>query len=238
MASSDVRNQRRFAPLNPALTSHDPTVPTLKGVVFDVDGTLCLPQHYMFQEMRDALGIDKSVDIITHIRSLPTPEQREEASAKVQAIERAAMLKQIPQPGLSRLMDYLKSRGVKRALCTRNFETPVTHLLKNHLPNHEFHPIITRETPDVLPKPDPAGILHIAKAWGLENADDLIMVGDSIDDMTAGHKAGAATVLLVNDRNQALKDHDHTSLCIERLDELVEILDNGFDSSKINASRA
>ena len=32
------------------------------------------------------------------------------------------MVKQIPQPGLVKLMDYLKSRGVKRALCTRNFE--------------------------------------------------------------------------------------------------------------------
>jgi phosphoglycolate phosphatase-like HAD superfamily hydrolase len=29
---------------------------------------------------------------------------------------------QEPQPGLVELMDYLKERGVKRALCTRNFE--------------------------------------------------------------------------------------------------------------------
>jgi hypothetical protein len=38
-------------------------------------------------------------------------------------------------------------------------------------------PIITRETPGLLPKPDPAGILHIADEWGLENqGDNLIMV--------------------------------------------------------------
>lgn len=34
------------------------------------------------------------------------------------------------------------------------------------------------------PKPDPAGILHIAVQWGLEDGGEgLIMVGDSIDDM-------------------------------------------------------
>lgn len=51
------------------------------------------------------------------------------------------------------------------------------HLLSNHLPAHVFVPIITRETPGLLPKPDPDGILHIAKEWGLENAgENLIMV--------------------------------------------------------------
>lgn len=51
------------------------------------------------------------------------------------------------------------------------------HLLSNHLPAHVFVPIITRETPGLLPKPDPDGILHIAKEWGLENGgENLIMV--------------------------------------------------------------
>ena len=50
--------------------------------------------------------------------------------------------------------------------------------------------------------------------------------------MTAGYKAGAATVLLVNDRNEALKEHEHTSLWIDRLDDLIEILENGFASSR------
>jgi hypothetical protein len=68
------------------------------------------------------LGIDKSVDIITHIRGLPTLQERTLALAKIKAIECKAMLKQIPQPGLVELMDYLESRGLKRAICTRNFE--------------------------------------------------------------------------------------------------------------------
>lgn len=54
------------------------------------------------------------------------------------------------------------------------------------------------------------------------------MVGDSIDDMTAGYHAGAATVLLVNEVNAELAEHEHTDLCIGKLDELIEILEEGF----------
>lgn len=46
--------------------------------------------------------------------------------------------------------------------------------------------------------------------------------------MTAGHRAGAATVLLVNDVNEGLRSHEHTDLCIRRLDELIGILEGGF----------
>lgn len=46
--------------------------------------------------------------------------------------------------------------------------------------------------------------------------------------MTAGHKAGAATVLLVNEGNGELKGHGHTGMWIERLDELVGVLERGF----------
>jgi len=46
--------------------------------------------------------------------------------------------------------------------------------------------------------------------------------------MTAGALAGAATVLLVNEVNAHLATHEHTDLCISRLDELAEILENGF----------
>ena len=177
--------------------------------------------------LSSALGIDKSTDILDHIYSLQDAEQ-EEAQEKVREIERNAMKKQKPQAGLVELMDYLDSRGLKKGICTRNFDAPVEHLLTTFLPSSKFHPIITREFRP--PKPDPAGILHIAKDWMHEDGgDSLIMVGDSIDDMTAGHRAGAATVLLVNDVNKHLVEHQHTDLVVEQLYDLVEILENGFE---------
>lgn len=191
----------------------------------------------MFGQMRAALQIDKSIDILDHVYGLPTPEAQETALEAIRAIEREAMKSQVAQPGLEDLMRYLDGRGVKKGICTRNFDAPVAHLLAKFLSGSVFAPIVTRDFRP--PKPDPAGILHIAKSWGLlqhgdadvvADASGLIMVGDSIDDMTAGRRAGAATVLLVNDVNVHLADHEHTDLVIRRLDDLVPILEEGFKS--------
>ncbi|KAI0521998.1 HAD-like protein [Xylaria bambusicola] len=261
-------NPRRFAPLGHNPGQPKTQLPKLQGVIFDVDGTLCLPQNYMFVQMRSVLGIPKSIDILTHISSLPTPAEREAAMDSIRAIEREAMSSQVAQPGLATLMTYLQERGIRKAICTRNFETPVTHLLSKFLSGIDFAPIVTRDFRP--PKPDPAGLLFIARSWGLVrdaetsssalleaaaqgteaeregargvsetgdpeakieevgDASTLIMVGDSIDDMTAGRHAGAATVLLVNSENAHLAEHPHTDLVIKRLDELVGVLESGF----------
>ena len=140
----------------------------------------------MFGQMRSALGIDKSTDILDHLHSLSGSEQ-DEARADIEAIERDAMSKQTPQPGLESLMEYLDSQGIRKAICIRNFEyasivyavryallirrsAPVAHLLANHVPGHvkDFSPIITREFKP--PKPSPAGILHIAHTWGITDS--------------------------------------------------------------------
>lgn len=243
----------------------------------------------MFTEMRAALQIPKTVDIITHIRSLPNiADQREDsdsgslepsappfmsspqsrARAIIESIERRTMTTQTPQPGLNELMSYLTARSVPKALCTRNFPAPVLHLLERYLPDEEFDPIITRDTVGVRPKPSPEGLWECAQVWleregsnGRDSALDgaverdgakfggedlegdssdpitlarttlgpgMIMVGDSFDDMVAGYRAGAATLLLVNEENEALLHHEYTDLGIRRLDELIGILEEGF----------
>ncbi|KAH8719177.1 HAD-like domain-containing protein [Phaeosphaeriaceae sp. PMI808] len=140
---------------------------------------------------------------------------------KIRDIERTAMKNQQPQAGLVELMDYLDSRGVQKGICTRNFDAPVEHLLNTFLPTSKFSPVITREFRP--PKPDPAGWMHE------DGGNGLIMVGDSVDDMTAGFRAGAATVLLVNDVNKHLAEHEHTDLVVSQLDSLINILEDGFE---------
>ena len=51
--------------------------------------------------------------------------------------------------------------------------------------------------------------------------------------MTSGHRAGASTVLLLNDENQKLKRHCHTTMCINRLDDLIAVLENGFEEGPL-----
>ncbi|KAK9451262.1 HAD-like domain-containing protein [Limtongia smithiae] len=205
-----------------------PTLPTdvaVRGVVFDMDGTLCLPQTWMFGEMRRVLGIEKGVDILDHIYALD-PDAQEDAHEKVRLVERKAMVEMKPQPGLQMLMDFIAAQGLKKAICTRNFETPVNHLLSNFLPEHLFHPIVTRDfTP---PKPSPAGILHIASHWDIDPSH-IVMVGDSVDDMLAGHRAGVTTILIESDVNGHLKEAPETDVVVQTLDEIIDLLKRGID---------
>lgn len=174
--------------------------------------------------MRDALGIDKSIDILDHVHSLPEKEEAE-AQAKLQKIERAAMVSMEAQPGLTELMSFLEEQGVKKSICTRNFPIPVQHLRTKFLGEFVLEPIVTREFKP--PKPHPAGILHIAKTWGIQ-PKNLIMVGDSVDDMTAGYRAGAATILLQSDVNTHLNGAKETDFVVNRLDEIIDLVRDGF----------
>ena len=78
-------------------------------------------------------------------------------------------------------------------------------------------------------KPSPAGILHIAKAWGVINETQikdhepvakvpipLIMVGDSVDDIEAGYEAGAATVLVRSEGKEELERDVRTDVVVSR----------------------
>ena len=130
---------------------------------------------------------------------------------------------------------------------------PVSHLLSTHLPSHvsAFTPIITRDFKP--PKPSPAGILHIAQKWGVEASVasssettttntsttnnnppllPLIMVGDSIDDIIAGHEAGALTVLVRSEGKEELERDERTDVVVGRLDELVGLLEGGIEARR------
>ena len=188
----------------------------------------------MFGEMRSALNIEKPTDIIDQINSLPASEQPA-AHRAIKDIEQRAMSSQQPQPGLNAMITRLGAHKVKLGICTRNFELPVRHLLEKFVDDEGrvFSPLITRESEGVKPKPAPDGIWKCAEDWdGGRDCEGVIMVGDSVDDIEAGSRAGAATVLLVNDENRHLLEEKEwpkfVDLGIERLEELVDVLEKGF----------
>ncbi|KAF2719644.1 HAD-like protein [Polychaeton citri CBS 116435] len=225
-----------------------PSATRIRGIVFDMDGTLCKPQNHMFGEMRNALSIGKEIDILDHVYALPTEDQQKEAHEKIQAIERKAMTEQEPQPGLVELMEWCDRGRLRRGICTRNFDTPVTHLIATHIPPHlnPFDPIVTREFRP--PKPSPEGIWHIARSWDIQipptsNASTIpnpgsyrssrppqipvLMVGDSIDDIIAGYEAGATTVLVESEGKEELKEDARVDVVVSRLDEIICLFESG-----------
>jgi len=94
------------------------------------------------------------------------------------------------------LMQYLDSKSMQKGICTRNFDAPVNHLLGKFLEGQVFAPIVTRDFRP--PKPDPAGILHIAKTWGLVKEDGT---GDGSHLIMVGYVFPCSTPLLLSATN-------------------------------------
>lgn len=99
--------QMRYSPVSLFLSQFIPPLPA---------------ETYVY---RQVLSISSKTDILEHIYSLPTEQQQLEGMAAIREIESAAMGLQEPQPGLEDLMGYLEMRGLRKALCTRNFESAI-----------------------------------------------------------------------------------------------------------------
>ena len=50
--------------------------------------------------------------------------------------------------------------------------------------------------------------------------------------MTAGYAAGAATVLLASEANRELRDHEYTGIVVERLIDLIGLLEEGLEERR------
>lgn len=198
----------------------------IKGVIFDMDGTLCLPQPWMFPEMRKAIGLNnKEKDILEFIEELPTTEDKKWAEAKIHEVETKAMREMKPQPGLIDLMKFLTLNNFSKNICTRNVITPVKYLINKYIPQEwsQFDNILTREFRPTKPYPEP--LLHISNLLDTE-PHQLIMVGDSFDDMQSGRSAGCITILLKNHVNGYLLN-EHRNLidfAVDSLDEIIPLL--------------
>ncbi|KAH3671565.1 hypothetical protein OGAPHI_000268 [Ogataea philodendri] len=177
----------------------------------------------MFTDMRQALDlVGKKVDILDHLATLPESE-RLAADKKLADIEEYYMLNTEPTVGVVELFKFLSSKNIKYTVCTRNLIKPVQHLLDTHLPGVTFHePVVTRSFQP--PKPSPEPLLHISSQWGFP-AKEMVMVGDSRDDMLAGLAAGFTTVLIRHEDNAKVEtDVPGIDYVIHDFHELIELL--------------
>jgi HAD superfamily hydrolase (TIGR01549 family) len=164
----------------------------VRGVVADMDGTLTVP-CIDFAAMRRAVGIDTG-DILTTIDGWADEARRAAAYAAIAAVEEQALANMQCMPGVREFAQLLDGAGVPRALLTRNVSSSVEFFHRNHFDLPPFFPALSREWTPYKPAPD--AILHIAEQWGCPPSE-VVMIGDSAkDDVVAGNRAGAVTILL------------------------------------------
>ena len=166
----------------------------IRGVIFDMDGTLTRPV-IDFAEMRRRLDLPEG-DILATIRAWP-PERQRRAFAIIEALEADARERMALQPGARELLETLERLGLERGLLTRNTLETVRRL--QELIPVRFSAVVTRDFPTF--KPDPAPALHIASLWRLPPSA-ILLVGDYRDDLICGRQAGMFTVLLLEARNR------------------------------------
>lgn len=169
------------------------------------------------------------MDILTYVDQLGTSELQHEANEKLKMVEAQAMAEMKPQAGLVTLLEYLTREKVSTNICTRNLIKPVEHLISQFVPeeHNRFKHILTREFRPT--KPNPAPLLHIAEQLGIE-PENMVMVGDSYDDMECGAAAGCGTILVRNKLNGVLLEThgEMIDVAVDDLGEIVDLLEGGF----------
>lgn len=183
--------------LPPSRVNPDAIGRKIKGIVFDMDGTLTVP-CIDFAEMRRRVGVHPTEGDILKIIAGWDEARQKEAYRVIADIEEQALRDMKIMPGAVELCKELDDRGMPRAIVTRNVSSSVKFFHDTHFPLPPFHPSLSREFEPF--KPDPASLEYIARHWGV-GSGELVMIGDSCrDDVGAGRNAGAVTVLIDEDK--------------------------------------
>lgn len=169
----------------------------IRGIAFDLDGTL-VDSALDFAAIRRELGFPEGVGLLEHIETLTDPRAVARAHAVINDHEMRGAARASWMPGARSLLEALNEAGMPTAILTRNSRAATRRTCEAlDIP---ISRVLTRE--DCAPKPNPEGLLRIARHFGLA-PERMMYVGDFIDDLTAARRAGMAGCLYRNHRNRA-----------------------------------
>jgi len=200
------------------------TGPCIRAVLFDFDGTLTLPGALDFQAIKRSMGCPLQMAILEYIDTLTEDAQKQRAIQILDQAEEEAALRSRPNAGAEALLLWLKEKGVKIGVITRNALAPVFRALENfeHLSPSDFDVLVSREDP-VQPKPSPEGVFLALERLDVDR-NEAILVGDYVFDIAAGNEAGVTTILVPAPGEQRDVSGWGQDLQIENLDALREIV--------------
>jgi hydrogenase expression/formation protein HypE len=172
--------------------------PMIRAVLFDFDGTLTRPEAIDFPALRALLDVPSGTPILEHIQTLPSADEQARRLRILEDFEAAAARASVPNEGAESIVRMLKERGLKLGISSRNSRSSIDTALENFraVSPADFDVILTRENSG-RQKPHPDGALQAARLFGVSPAE-MLVVGDFIFDIAAGHAAGAVTALITN----------------------------------------
>ncbi len=162
--------------------------PQIRGIIFDLDGTL-VESHLDFDLMRREMELPDGVPVLETILTL------EEAHARhcwqvLERHEQAGANRAELVLGVRGFLDAVTARGLPQAILTRNGRRFAGETLRKL--SLAFDPVMTRDDAPIKPRPE--AIWEICRKWKAEPRD-LVIIGDYRFDLEAGRAAGTRTVL-------------------------------------------
>jgi len=199
-------------------------VQTLKGVLFDLDGTLTWPGALDFPAIKRELCCPQDQPILEYLESRPR-SLKTELMKILEEREKQAAKASVPNKGAEECLSILINKGVSLGILTRNSLDSVKIALRQFegIGVDDFAAVITRDFS--LPKPHPDGVFMAARKMGLLPSE-LLVVGDFRYDIIAGKAAGSLTVLITNSQRSVMLPGDPESdYTLRNLTQLIDILE-------------
>ena len=159
----------------------------LRCVIFDLDNTI-VDSDLDFAAIRAEIGTEGP---ILEYRAAAGEAEQQRVDEILDRHERRAAETCGLCEGAVEMLDFLRSRGTRTALLTRNSRQSVNTVLARHKLQFDF--IVSRE--DSAPKPSPEPVFLICRRFGVQPGEALV-VGDYLYDIQTGQAAGTRTILV------------------------------------------
>jgi HAD superfamily hydrolase (TIGR01549 family) len=195
---------------------------SIKAVIFDLDGTITEP-FFDFDMIRAEMGLTREDGPVWEAMAKMPADRRKELEAILHYHEQKGVDESQLNAGAKETLDWLKKRSIKIGILTRNQAKNAWAIAEKH--NVTFDEVLGREDGPI--KPNCYGVLELCRRFAVE-PNETLMVGDYLFDVQCANEAGAVSVLLAN-HEQADEFAAHADFAIDRIDEIIEIIEQNSD---------
>jgi len=187
----------------------------IKGIIFDMDGTLTIPS-IDFIELRRILDMKPDQDLLKVLETYGE-EKKKYTIQIIEKFEKEASDNIELQPNVNSVLCTFNKLDIKMGIVTRNSKTNAAKVLS--LIDIDFDPVLSRE---FIPyKPDPAPVNFILDNWNIK-PENVMIVGDYRDDIQCGINAGISTCFFMNsDKTSYAELSDYSVSSFEELKNII-----------------
>lgn len=216
-----------------------------QALVFDWDGTLVDSIARITTSLQHAgeqvCGVEVSADAARHVIGLGLHEAIRHLHPTLAASEINAICEAYKQhyvheseiaaplfPGVTDLLEHLRSQGYTLAIATGKSRIGLDHSLASHGLSHYFSS--TRCAGENRSKPHPEMLLGVLQDIGI-NTQQALMIGDSEHDMLMANNAGVKAIAVSHGAHTAENLLKHQPLvCLDQITELSGFLNHNHVS--------